>query len=82
MPDNNDIKDLENKLLSAVDNIDEYKYMDANGLKTFAAEFFKKVDQMLDGRIVTVIDENSTDDQIPSANAIINLLGNEEEESV
>lgn len=58
---------------------EKYHFMDKEGLKTFTEEFFKKVDKLLDDRIVTTIDETSTDDQIVSAEALANIINGEGE---
>jgi len=56
---------------------EKIKYLDNEGIKIFSEAFFNKVNDMLDGRIVNTIDENSTDDQIPSAEAIEKLINEE-----
>ena len=60
--------------------IEKHQFLDEKGVETLAEELLKKINEMIDSRIVGTIDENSTDDQIPSAEAIANIIGTIEEE--
>jgi len=51
--------------------------LDKEGIRQFSEAFLNKVNEMIDGRIVNTIDENSTDDQIPSADALDKILNGE-----
>lgn len=49
-------------------------FLDADGLKFLAAQLVGKMDLKINSRMVTLIDEESTNDEIPSAQAVYDLL--------
>ena len=53
---------------------EKYQFLDQRGVEKFSEVFLSKVNEILDGRIVDTLDENSTDDQVISAAALNNIL--------
>ena len=56
------------------EDLEKYFLLDQQGMKTFAKELLREVENKIDNRIVTSIDEEVSDKQIPSAQTLQNIV--------